>query len=149
MFLSKIYIITVTEVFACQYIDISLFFSMYHMWERSGQKLSRVEENVEQMSVGSRMAASRREEGRMRGQRWSRRRCNRTPELIACPANKRFRYRLSDILLPADTSADVSENILFGTSWERSQLRGKSRVGSEGRAQTRRGKGESKFPGVG
>ena len=86
MFLSKIYIITVTEVFACQYIDISLFFSMYHMWERSGQKLSGVEENVEQMSVGSRMAASRREEGRMRGQRWSRRRCNRTPELIACPA---------------------------------------------------------------
>ena len=132
-------------------VNIGLYFlvNKHHIWDRAGQKLSRVEENVEQMSVGSRMAASRREEGRMRGQRWSRRRCNRTPELIACPANKRFRYRLSDILLPADTSADVSENILFGTSWERSQLRGKSRVGSEGRAQTRRGKGESKFPGVG
>ena len=85
MFLSKIYIITVQKSLLIN-IDISLFFSTYHMWERSGQKLSRVEENVEQMSVGSRMAASRREEGRMRGQRWSRRRCNRTPELIACPA---------------------------------------------------------------
>ena len=48
--------------------------------------MSRVEENVEKMSVGSKMAASWREEGRMIGQRWVRRRCNRTPELIACPA---------------------------------------------------------------
>ena len=86
MFLSKIYIIIVIEVFACQYIDISLFFSTYHMWERSGQKLSKVEENVEQMSVGNTMAASWREEGRMRWQRWTRRRCKRTPELIARPA---------------------------------------------------------------
>ena len=58
-----------------------------------------------------------------------------------------LRYTL--MVLPADTSADVSETILFGTSWATSQLRGKSRAGSEGRVQTRRGKGESNFPGRG
>ena len=54
-----------------------------------------------------------------------------------------------DILLPADTSADVLRTILCDTSWERSQLRGNSRAGTEGRAQIRRGKGGSKFPGKG
>ena len=69
-------------------VNIGLYFLVkkHHIWDRAGQKLSRVEENVEQMSVGSTMAASWREEGRTRGQRWTRRRCNRTPELIACPA---------------------------------------------------------------
>ena len=69
-------------------VNIGLYFLVkkHHIWDRAGQKLSRVEENVEQMSVGSTMAASWREEGRTRGQRWTRRRCNRTPELIARPA---------------------------------------------------------------
>ena len=43
---------------------------------------------------------------------------------------------------------DVSETILCGTIWTTSQLRGRSRAGSDGRAQIRRGNGGSKFPGV-
>ena len=100
--------------------------------------MSRAEENVEQMRVGSRMAASRREEGRMRWQRWVRRRCNRTPELIACPAKdpdaqaQKYSYQL----IPVQMSLRLFCAALVGrqaNSEERAELavRGEPRSGEE------------------